>query len=417
MPRIKLTAAAVKRLRTPANGQVEYFDELLPSFGLRISRSGTKSWFVMTRVDGKLIRMTLGRHPAVDLAEARSKARAAIELAQGGGDPRLEQEQQRDERRQRRRNTFEVLAKEFKQKHVDRKLSQSTAREYQRILFGADTRHWKKCPISEIHKRDVLEVIERIEARGSPGAAARALAYLRKFFNWCADREVIDASPAERVRSVHVNRVRERVLSEAEIVQVWRAFDEEGEPFGHLFKLLLLTGQRRGEVAGMTLSELRDLEGEEPRWQLSSERTKNKRSHIVPLCRSAVEIIKQVNPKGEFVFSSSGKRPVSGFGKAKERVDARLKMAGAEFEAWTLHDLRRTMVTLMNERIGVAPHVVEAVVNHVSGSAKAGVAGVYNRALYLDERRRALEGWSTFVDELIAGSSGTKVVRFPAKGR
>jgi integrase len=179
----------------------------------------------------------------------------------------------------------------------------------------------------------------------------------------------------------------------------------EGTTFGNVVRILLLTGQRRAEVAGMRWSEFRDLDSETAIWEIPSERTKNKQQHLVPLGQSVRAILHSVPRSGEFVFTTTGITPVSGFGKAKARIDAHinaLRRADGldKIDEWTLHDLRRTMVTVMNEKLGILPHVVEAVVNHMSGLAKAGVAGVYNRALYLDDRRRALDAWAVYLDEI-----------------
>ena len=410
MPRTKLTAASVKRLKPPPSGQVDYFDEILPSFGLRVSKSGVRSWFVMTRVDGKLVRFTLGRFPVVDLSGARKKARETITLAQSGLDPRQVAELEREKRRARQRHTFEGLANEFQDKHVLRNLSSSTAREYRRILFGPDTRWLHKRPISDIKMRDVRDVIEAIEDRGSTGAADRAVAYLRKFFNWCVDREIIESSPVSRIRSAHTNCSRERVLSDLEIEHVWSAFGSEPYPFGPLFKLLLLTGQRRGEVGGMLWSEFRELNGSDPIWEIPSSRTKNKRSHLVPLSPSVVALIEQLPRVGPFVFSTTGTTSVSGFGRAMERVRHYLEANFEPVGHWTLHDLRRTMVTIMNEKLRLQPHVVEAVVNHVSGSAKRGVAGVYNRAVYLEDRTLALNAWASYLEHVVTAVDNASVL-------
>ena len=145
----------------------------------------------------------------------------------------------------------------------------------------------------------------------------------------------------------------------------------------------------------MKWDELRDLDGEAPVWEIPSSRTKNHRAHLVPLTSAVVAILKSMPHVGPYVFTTTGDTPVSGFSKAKARVDQHIaSQGGAPLAPWVLHDLRRTMITVMNEHLGIQPHVVEAVVNHVNGVAKAGVAGVYNRALYLSERRTALEKWS-----------------------
>jgi integrase len=180
---------------------------------------------------------------------------------------------------------------------------------------------------------------------------------------------------------------------------VIRVIDEEQSVFGPLFMILLMTGQRRGEVAGMRWNEIKDFNMGEALWEIPGERTKNKQAHIVPLPPAVCEVLNTLPRTGDLVFTTTGETPVSGFGKAKARLDARIAELREEdglegVPSWTLHDLRRTMVTMMNEKLGIAPHVVEAVVNHVSGLAKAGVAGVYNRALYLDDRKHALTEWS-----------------------
>ena len=407
MARVRLTAAAVERFSPPKTGQAEYFDELLPSFGLRVSCSGTKAWIVMTRINGKLIRLTIGRYPAINLAGARKRAQESLGLVAQGIDPRHLEEEKRLQRQIAVENTFGRLAQAFMTRHVEPNLRTTTAREYRRILFGKDTAPWHGRPVSSIKKRDVLNLMDSIDARGAKSAARLALAYLRKFFNWCVDREIIETSPIDRIRLGGSLRSRERVLSEGELRLIWAAFDRETGFFGSLFQLLMLTGQRRNEVAGMRWDETSDLDVDSVVWEIPSTRTKNHLAHFVPLPPQAVSILRAIPRTGPYVFSSTGETPASGFSKAKARIDGRIaEMLDSErrnpIPPWTLHDMRRTMVTMMNERLGIAPHIVEAVVNHVTGSAKAGVAGVYNRALYLEERRRALQRW----DALIANLTG-----------
>ena len=324
-----------------------------------------------------------------------------------GKDPRHIKAEAKRKRHEEGQNTFEGCTADFLEKYAQRRLRPSTQREYRRILTGQDTRHWHDKPIAQLTKRDVLDVLEAIDRRGSPGAAKRALVYLRRFFNWCAERDILSAVPTDRIRPLHPEVKRDRVLSEEELRHVLGAIDAEASLFGPLIRVLLLTGQRRSEVAGMRWSELRSLNGADMVWEIPGERTKNRQSHLVPLVPAVCKIIRGMPRIGDLVFTTTGKTPVSGFGRAKERLDARIAtMRGAEgiapIRAWTLHDLRRTMVTVMNEQLGVAPHVVEAVVNHMSGLAKAGVAGVYNRALYMEDRRAALGDWSKYADRLRA---------------
>ena len=403
MPKIRLTATAVDRLQAPQSGQVEFYDTHLPAFGLRVSYSGTKAWFVMTRVDGKLTRVTLGRYPALSLAEARDKARVAVEHAKAGGDPRQIEAEERRRTEKERHTTFERVAALFMANYVDRELRPNTAREYRRILQGPDTRAWASRPITSLTRQEVLEVLERMEARGASAAANRALAYLSKFFSWCVEQDLIAASPTNRVRPLSTIRSRDRVLRDNELLWIWSALQDFPAPFGPLFQVLLLTpGHCRSEVAGMRWNELRKLGTGAALWELPAHRTKNGQAHLVPLAQTVQAILANVPKTSEYVFTTTGLTAVSGFSKAKRLLDSRI----ADFRAteglppvcsWTLHDLRRTMVTVMNEQLGIPPHVVEAVVNHMDGHAKRGVAGVYNRALYLNERRKALVAWASYV--------------------
>jgi integrase len=402
MPSASLTAVSVQKLRPPASGQIEYYDRRLPSFGLRISYHGTRSWFVMTRLHGKLIRVTLGKLPMLSLAEAREKARGVARLAAAGTDPRRLRAEAEQKLREERRNTFAACAADFLQIHAEQRLRPSTRKEYRRVLTGPDTRSWQHLPLTDIKKRDVLDVLHAIDRRGSPGAAKRFLVYLRKFFNWCAERDLIVTVPTDRIPAPHPEVKRDRVLSEAELACLIRALSNESSVFGPIVRLLLLTGQRRAEVCGMRWSELRELSTDDAIWEIPGERTKNKRKQLVPLVPTAREIILNMPRSSDFVFTTTGETPVSGLGKAKARLEQAIKAnaGGGTLPQWTLHDLRRTAVTVMNEKLGIAPHVVEAVVNHISGQAKAGVAGVYNRALYLDDRRRALESWAAYLCKL-----------------
>jgi integrase len=147
----------------------------------------------------------------------------------------------------------------------------------------------------------------------------------------------------------------------------------------------------------MQWSEISEGNGTASIWEIPGSRAKNHRNHLIPLSTGACEVLGQIPKTGPLVFSTTGTSPVSGFGKARARMNEWISTNELMVSPWTLHDLRRTMVTIMNEHLQIAPHVVEAVVNHVSGEAKRGVAGIYNRALYLQERRDALERWARYI--------------------
>lgn len=235
MPRRRLTAAAIERLSKPSEGQIDYFDQNLPSFGLRISKRGTRSFFVTTRINGRLKRITLGRWPALGLADARAKAGTILEQARAGLDPADIEAKRKNAEVRQRDATFDRMVDRFMSEHVEANLRPSTAREYRRYLQGDDTAHWHGRPIAAITKDDVATVILGIKERGSPGAAGRGLAYMAKFFNWCSERDFIETPPTLRLSAPINSQSRDRVLSSEEIALIWRAFEAEGGLFGPLF--------------------------------------------------------------------------------------------------------------------------------------------------------------------------------------
>jgi integrase len=349
-------------------------------------------------------------YPATSLESARAAAKSALEDVAQGINPKAKKEAEIQAKAEKAANTFKAVGERFMRQHVERRLAENTHREYRRVLFGTDTAKWANRPVTSITRADVRAVLDAMVERASPSAANNTLAYLQKFFNWCAEKDLIDTPPTDRMKAPAPKTIGERTLAEGEIIKVWHAFDADGGTFRDLFKLLLLTGQRRSEVGGMSRAELVGLNGGQPTWEIPSARTKNNRPHVVPLAPAVVAIINAIPSvgTGDLLFTTTGNTPISGFSRAKERVDAwiakeREKAGIAPMPEWTLHDLRRTMVTMMNERLGIAPHIVEACVNHISGGAKAGVAGVYNKALYLTERREALAAWATFVKRLTDG--------------
>ncbi len=413
MPKMKLTDAAVQRIKLPSpeQRQVDYWDALTPGFGLRVSFGGTKTWMVQARVlkVGKWTqtRRVVGRYPDMSLADARAAARDALALAAAGEDPKNAAKVEREKLEEDSRNSFAAIAADFLAKYVQRKgLAAKTAEAYVGTLQGKWTRAWAERPITSISRRDVHALIDDIIAQGFPIQANRSLAYLKRFFGWCVERGILDNAPTDHVKPPSESTRRERVLSVGEISEVWAALDKEGGVFAPMVKLLLLTAQRRDEVAGMRWSEI-TLEGEDPVWSLPAERTKNGLPNLIPLSPQAVKLLKSVNPVDlcPFVFTTTGKTYVTGYSKVKARLDTAIAEKREEagradpMEGWTFHDLRRTAATRMIEDLGVQPHIVEAVLNHISGH-KAGVAGIYNRATYLPEKRRALEAWSEYVMSL-----------------
>jgi integrase len=273
---------------------------------------------------------------------------------------------------------------------------ENTARETERLLRAGFVPSWGERDIQSITRNDVNVVLDGYLAEGSPSAAIHALAAVRKFFNWCVERGLLEASPCERIGRPAPIRSRERTLDDLELAAVWAGAEQVGYPYEQLVQLLLLTAQRRGEVAGMLWSEL-DLE--KAVWLLPASRTKNKRPHYVPLSGGALRIISSLSrAHPAYVFPARGndEATLSGFSKFKRRLDT---LAGLS-EAWTLHDLRRSAATGM-AGLGVPPHIVERILNHVSGSF-GGVAGIYNRFAYEAEMRQALEMWGGHLEKISA---------------
>jgi integrase len=278
---------------------------------------------------------------------------------------------------------------------------------------------WAGKPVSEIDGSDVYGVVDETKRISVPGlqrrvdgrpadAQARAIyAALSGFFGWCTRHRRCALNACRGVHRPEASRARDRVLNNGEIVKFWAASDAVGEPVGHALKMLLLTGARVREVSEMRRAELSD---DLSIWAIPSERTKNHRAHVVPLPLLARDTLKSVKRiTGEFVFTNDGKVPIAVGSKIKHKLDKEMKVAD-----WVIHDLRRTAATGMAE-LGIAPHIIEAALNHVSG-AKAGVAGTYNRAAYAPEKKAALERWASHVQGLVSGKPAN-VVALTAKGR
>ena len=400
---MKLTDLGVKKLPAPSNAQVDYFDTLLPAFGVRVSPKGTKTYFVMTRISGssKLCRISIGRYPELGLSDAREAARSALQVSAAGRDPRKKSDPKSPislagtER-------FDRVSQGFLESHVRRRLRASTIRQYEHTL-GVICSRWHAWPLSSVTKREVLTRLDELESDGKFALSDATYRYLNRFFRWCVERDYLERSPTEGIRRTHRIASRARFLDVSEIAEIWSVLHQLGYPFGPLLQLLLLTGQRLGEVAGMRWNELHDLDGEAT-WEIPANRTKNNRPHLVPLTPLVIRIIRSCPKSSDFVFSSTGRTPASGFSKAKMRLSKLMGEArtargeSPDLPDWRFHDFRRSFATHANETLGAEPHIVEAVLNHVSGT-RAGIAGVYNRATYMSGRREALNRWSKFVQK------------------
>ena len=374
MPR--LTDKLLRGLKPPKSGQIDIWDELLPSFGVRIGITGHKSFFVGTRINGKYRRITL--HPAYDalsLADARSQARKIIADAHAGTGPEVR-------RKREAKGTFGAVAAAFMSDFAH---SHRTRGEMQRKI-DVDVADWHDRQIADITRGDIKELI-RLKARTAPIAANRLLSLITKIFNWALKEELIEASPAMLIDRPGKETDRERFLSADEIRIAWTAFDKLGYPWGSLYKMLLVTGQRRGEVAGMRWSELSP-EG----WRLPGERAKKGQGHLVPLSSLAREILDGAPELGELVFRSRADTTLAGWSKSAKRLQA----ICPSMPPWHLHDLRRTFATHLRT-LGIDRLVVSKLLNHAEG----GVTKTYDRWAADPEKAEAMESWANRLREIV----------------
>jgi integrase len=408
MPTKKLTDLFAERAQSPARGRIEYFDSTFGGLSLRVTARGNKSWSLFYRLGGRLRRLTLGQFPAIKPAQARREAGAALERVRLGFDPA---EEKRERRLASEADTFARALEEYLA-YTSRHWAASTFKETKRVLEREPLRAWRDRPLGNISRCDVLRLLDAIVAAGAEIGANRTLAYLRALFNWAVKRGRLPSSPASGVDAPSKERTRDRVLSDDELRWLWGACEKIDWPFGPLVKLLLLTGQRRDEVATLRWSEL-DLGTRT--WTLPREKAKNNRAHEIQLSDEAIEVLSSLPRTGPLVFTSTGSTAVSGFSRAKRRLDAAMLLTKSEeldgkcepIPPWVLHDLRRTAATGM-AKLNFPPHVVDRVLNHTSGTIR-GVAAVYNRFEYLEERRAALEAWGNYIGRFI-GPAPTNLI-------
>ena len=398
MPRKSLTARFCETVKV--DERTDFQDELVRGLWFRVSPSGAKTWNVVyTRGDdGKKQRVKLGRFPAMSLDKARTGALKMVTAVSEGDDPANKR------RAQKQAVTVEELGGLFIDKYSKR--HKKTWAEDERLLRVEVYPEIGRMKAEAVKRRHLLDIIEAKAEAGFIAQSTQILAVVRKMFNWAVDNDYLQSSPATGIKPRGRAVKRDRVLSEKEVREIWNALPVASlsEPTRDVFRLLFLTGQRSGEVCGMTRGEI-DLE--RAAWTLPASRTKNGLAHVIPLSSYALSIVKAALEK-------AGEEPdaplFSRIGEAMESnaiaKAARLKLQ-VTGEAWTPHDIRRTVATGM-AGLGIAPHIVEAVLNHISGF-RAGVAGVYNRAQYEPEKRRALDVWGAHLEAFMSNRASTVV--------
>lgn len=409
---MRITKRAVETMSLPEKGKREHlWDSQISGFGVEITSSGNRSYIFQYRMGGRGItprRITIGRHGNPWTVEgARHEAQNYLELVRKGVDPKAAQEERRKETEsQKQRESaleFRAYASFFLDKYIGKrgiKRSGEIARIFERDLIPALAGR----PINDVSKREFIALFDKIGER-SPATANKAFRWLRVMLNWAETLDDIAKSPLKGLGDPFPELARNRFLDDGEIANVWRASDELGYPFGPMVKLLIATGQRRNEVAQMEWPEL-DLKNAV--WNIPAARTKNGEPHMVPLneiARAALdEIMSGIDRQSNFVLTTRGKSPISGFSKAKTRLNAILepKSEGSEpMPAWTLHDLRRSVATGC-QRLGVPTDHIEALLNH-SGN-KSSLVRTYQRHHYAPEKAAAVNIWGDHLALLLSAS-------------
>lgn len=404
MPTARITKSAVDAIEASTH-DVFLWDDELKGLGLRTTPTGAKSYVFQYRMGGREApsrRYTIGRHgsPWTPQTARKEAERVAIMVRQGIDPVQAEHE--------RRRQAIDLAFEAYVESFVDLYLK----KRWKQWSLGAGVLRreavpvLRRKPLPAIKRADLSQIWDRLQDR--PAIARLTHATLRKLFRWAVSRGDLDRSPLEGVEAPPAVPARERVLSDDEVVVIWRGCDELGFPFGGLYRLLLLTGQRRDEVASL---DWREVDRRERMWTLPSSRSKNKKPHLVPLSGLAIEILDEMAggrewPQSGLIFSTTGKTAPSGFSKAKRKLDDYLILAmDRPQDSWRIHDMRRTVATGL-QRLGVRFEVTEAVLNHVSG-ARGGIAGVYQRHDWQEEKRAALDAWASHIAGIIDGSTNT----------
>jgi integrase len=375
------------------------WDEDPPGFGLKITPAGRKVYVFQYRMGGRTSparRYTIGPHGRFTPDEARRAAHRLREKVNSGIDPMAE-------KLDGRRNTVRAMVAGFVESR--RTKGRRSADAIERVLNREVVAVWKDRPAASITAQDATALVEDIANRGAKIQANRVASYLKTMFRWAAKRGTVPASPVLYLDKPATEQSRERTPSLAELVEIWRAAESLGYPFGPAYKLLILTGQRRDEVAGV---EWPEIDRGAALWTIPGEKAKNGITHDVHLSALALEVLQECPEVADqdLIFSTTGKTPISGWGKVKARIDKKIMearqaaavAAGRDptkvkpMAPWVTHDIRRGFATGLNG-LGVMENVADRILNHTS-KTKGGVKRVYNRSLYAAERRAAMDLWA-----------------------
>jgi integrase len=399
---MKITSKSIPLLALlPGQREKTFFCDDLPGFGVRVRAGGSKVFVVQYKHGAKHRRLTLGAVDTLDLTKARATARDLLAAVRLGHDPVGE----KIEARQRAAETFGALLPRYLARQRVKLKPRSYLETERHLLAHAKPLHTRA--VKSIDRRMIAARLSEIADTSGPYAANRVRASLSTYFMWLAREGLIETNVVANTNRAPENGARSRVLGDDELRDIWNAAGDNR--YAGIVRLLMLTAARRDEIGSLSWSEV---DRDAAVIMLPPERMKNRRRHDIPLSPPALTIL-QAQPRQlasdgstrEFVFGGVGRSGFQGWSKSKAELDARLlatrEAAGkTPIPEWRLHDLRRTASTVMHDRLGIAPHYVEAVLGHVSGH-KAGVAGVYNYARYEIEKRNALARWAEYLMGII----------------
>jgi integrase len=380
---MNLTVSNIARLKLgPDESDRIFFDDAVPGFGLRMRASGANSWVYQYKLGRKTRRITIAVATAIPLGRAKALAGELHAKVRLGGDPAGEKRQAIA----RAANTLVILVDDYLARQQTQLRPRSLKEMSRHLRLYAAPLH--ALAVDTIDQRSIADRLSAIERDSGAVTANRVQASLSAMFAWAMREGRAKSNPAALTHK-RQERPRDRVLSDAELGLIWRALGDDH--YSIIVKLLMLTGQRLSEITALRWSEIDFDRGV---ISLPAGRTKNHRAHDIPITPTMAALLRAQSKRGDLVFG----RGVSGYagaGHSKERLDMALTI-----QPWTHHDLRRTAATGMSN-IGVQPHVVEAVLNHVSGH-KGGVAGIYNKSTYAAEKADALARWDAHILALVS---------------
>lgn len=376
----------------------------VPGLSMIVHPTGRKVFSLFYRAEGRPERLKIGEFPTISPAEAKKAARAALHALAVGGNPAAEK------RRGKLTNTVSELGLAYIEhaKAMGRRSWPEKERILERYVFPSMGSY----KLTELSRAELARLLDRVAKHNGPTMANRVLAEVRAMLNWALGRGEVEFNAAAHLPKPGQERARTRILSAREIGLLWKAAGHLNYPFGPFVRMLLLTGQRVGEVAGMRRSEIDERTSV---WTIPAIRAKNGLEHEVPLTALALRVLESCPYLGDAVFTSGrrGDRPINCFSAIKIDIDSEIAKE-APLNHWVFHDLRRTFRTGLAE-LAIDPHIAERALNHIDG----GVRRVYDRHNYRERKREALTRWSEYVESLLdpAESSVIDLNRVSMAGR